>query len=362
MSFPTYRASPRTVGGLSGRWVWHFPAGPSLTNLSLDPEIEDLAPQSPIGGAGTAVSLRGVCLRVCPPTTGFALKIPRQIHPSSCYSEGVSAHQPVGGMEKCTWTLKLPIKIGYHPIILGVKPILKGILRVQVCPPTSRGASPRKSIAGCFLSRSELLRPRAPSGPCAPPGCRPSPAEAQGLAWRLFLAQQLEPSKLLKLPFGNCPSARRVCVFVRCVLAWTKSIVVGLKAKTNKGRPLRPLWRVPFLTKKAETHPTPCAESESQQPRRSTRLQDPGRHIPGEPDAQHALVPEGIAHLGPHAKRVLWKPKRRKKRSHFLPKNKCLGCQPSNGMIWNHLFRIFPQRKGTSTTLHLLPPFVRPFK
>ena len=31
-----------------------------------------------------------------------------------------------------TWTLKLPIKMGYHPIILGVKPIFKGILRVQV--------------------------------------------------------------------------------------------------------------------------------------------------------------------------------------------------------------------------------------
>ena len=30
-----------------------------------------------------------------------------------------------------TFTLKLPIKKGYHPIILGVKPIFKGILRVQ---------------------------------------------------------------------------------------------------------------------------------------------------------------------------------------------------------------------------------------
>ena len=33
-----------------------------------------------------------------------------------------------------TWTLKLPIKNGYHPITLGVKPIFKGILRVQVPP------------------------------------------------------------------------------------------------------------------------------------------------------------------------------------------------------------------------------------
>ena len=31
-----------------------------------------------------------------------------------------------------TWTLKLPIKLGYHPIILGVNPIVQGILRVQV--------------------------------------------------------------------------------------------------------------------------------------------------------------------------------------------------------------------------------------
>ena len=42
--------------------------------------------------------------------------------------------------QKNTWTLKLPIKIGYHPITLGVKPIFKGIVRVQVGPggmPTS---------------------------------------------------------------------------------------------------------------------------------------------------------------------------------------------------------------------------------
>ena len=30
-----------------------------------------------------------------------------------------------------TWTLKLPIKMGYHPIFLGVKPIFKGILSVH---------------------------------------------------------------------------------------------------------------------------------------------------------------------------------------------------------------------------------------
>ena len=35
-------------------------------------------------------------------------------------------------MSQTTWTLKLPIRMGYHPIILGVKPIVKGILRVQV--------------------------------------------------------------------------------------------------------------------------------------------------------------------------------------------------------------------------------------
>ena len=40
-----------------------------------------------------------------------------------------------------TWTLKLPVKIGYHPIILGVKPIFKGILRVQDLL-TYRGATP----------------------------------------------------------------------------------------------------------------------------------------------------------------------------------------------------------------------------
>ena len=33
------------------------------------------------------------------------------------------------------WVLKkLPIKMGYHPIILGVKPIFKGMLRAQEDP------------------------------------------------------------------------------------------------------------------------------------------------------------------------------------------------------------------------------------
>ena len=36
------------------------------------------------------------------------------------------------GFKGTTWTLKLPIKIGDHPIILGVKPISNGFLRVQV--------------------------------------------------------------------------------------------------------------------------------------------------------------------------------------------------------------------------------------
>ena len=37
----------------------------------------------------------------------------------------------LASLERDTWTLKLPIKMGYHPIILGVKPIFKGILRVR---------------------------------------------------------------------------------------------------------------------------------------------------------------------------------------------------------------------------------------
>ena len=46
-------------------------------------------------------------------------------------------------LTKNSWTLKLLIKMGYHPICLGVKPILKGILRVQVVPFVGWYSKPR---------------------------------------------------------------------------------------------------------------------------------------------------------------------------------------------------------------------------
>ena len=50
-----------------------------------------------------------------------------------------------------SWTLKLPIKMGYHPIILGVQPIFKGILEVRVpffCLDIRYEHRPRFELAG----------------------------------------------------------------------------------------------------------------------------------------------------------------------------------------------------------------------
>ena len=70
------------------------------------------------------------------PTKSSELYIYHQNGPSPKSLKFMNSGSEVGneGME-CTWTLKLPIKIGYHPIILGVKPIFKGVLRVQVYHP-----------------------------------------------------------------------------------------------------------------------------------------------------------------------------------------------------------------------------------
>ena len=52
-------------------------------------------------------------------------------------------------------------KIGYHPIILGVKPIFKGILRIQAHLTHSSHffAEGRKTDGGFYSSRPSLVRP-----------------------------------------------------------------------------------------------------------------------------------------------------------------------------------------------------------
>ena len=72
-----------------------------------------------------------------------------------------------------TWTLKLPIKMGDHSIILGVKPILKGILRVQVVRGQAQGVGTGVEAAA---GRGSLAGRAAPH--------RPGPGSGGGFVWR----------------------------------------------------------------------------------------------------------------------------------------------------------------------------------